>query len=165
MRLAIIADIHDNLVNLEKCLTWCRQNNLQKLICLGDITTSETLNFLATNFPGEIFLVSGNGELYSENELSAYPNIHFHKTTGEIYENNLKIGFVHEKRRLAKLDQNTKNKFNFLFYGHSHQPWLEKNGSTTIANPGNLAGIFYQATFAILETGSQKLELKILANL
>jgi predicted phosphodiesterase len=47
MRIAIISDIHDNLVNLEKCLAWCAENKIEKIICCGDITNSETLSILA----------------------------------------------------------------------------------------------------------------------
>jgi len=165
MYLAIIADSHDNLANLEKCLTWFRQNEIAKIICLGDLTTSETLSFLAANFRGEIFLVQGNGEIYDSSELSAFPQISFHNHVGIISLDGLKIGFVHEKRRLKKLLEKSPEKFAFLFYGHSHQPWLEKDESTIIANPGNLAGTFHQATFATLETADRRLELKILANL
>jgi predicted phosphodiesterase len=34
-----------------------------------------------------------------------------------------------------------------------------------LVNPGNLAGMFYKATFAIYETKTDKLELKILETL
>jgi len=34
-----------------------------------------------------------------------------------------------------------------------------------LANPGTLAGMFYQATFAILDAGTKKLELKIVSRL
>jgi predicted phosphodiesterase len=39
---------------------------------------------------------------------------------------------------------------------------LKKEKNCYLANPGSLAGIFYKATFAILDTRSKKLELKIL---
>jgi len=165
MQLAIIADIHDNLANLEKCLNWCQQNSITRLLCLGDLTTSETLNFLATNFRGEIFMISGNGEIYAAAELSAYPHIHFYGQTGLINLDGLTIGLVHEKWRLKKLLADHPEEFAFLFYGHSHMPSLEKTGATIIANPGNLAGTFYQATFATLDTTTSRLELKILAEL
>jgi predicted phosphodiesterase len=47
MKIGIISDIHDNLANLEKCLKWCAENKIEKIICCGDITNSETLSVLA----------------------------------------------------------------------------------------------------------------------
>ena len=53
-------------------------------------------------------------------------------------------------------------KYDFVFYGHNHKPWIEEIGETFLANPGTLAGLFNKATFAILDTENKKLELKIL---
>ena len=63
------------------------------------------------------------------------------------------------------LNSNPKKDLNFIFYGHTHKPALEKSLSTIIANPGNIASIHYPASFAILNTTTKKLELKILTNL
>jgi predicted phosphodiesterase len=52
--------------------------------------------------------------------------------------------------------------FDFYFFGHSHWPFLKKEGNCYLANPGNLAGLFYKATFAILDIKTRKLKLKIL---
>ena len=64
MKIAIISDIHDNLVNLKKCLDWCGQNGAEAVICCGDVTNGETLAFLRDNFRGPIHLVRGNMEIY-----------------------------------------------------------------------------------------------------
>ena len=77
MLLAIISDIHDNQVNLKKCLDWCHQKDVKNLICCGDITNLETASCLAQNFPGEIFVVQGNAEIYKEAELEKFKNINF----------------------------------------------------------------------------------------
>jgi predicted phosphodiesterase len=52
-----------------------------------------------------------------------------------------------------------------VFYGHDHKPWEEMIGETRIVNPGNLANIFYAPTFAIFDTETGKLELKILSKI
>ncbi|MHB8903503.1 MAG: metallophosphoesterase family protein [Patescibacteria group bacterium] len=165
MILAIISDIHDNLANLEKCLNWCKKNKVAKIICPGDITNSETLNYLSNNFKGEIFLVSGNAELYEESELKLYKNINY---GGEFFIfkiENLNIGLCHRPEITNKIMASAKIKLDFIFHGHTHQPWLKNKGATIIVNPGNLAGEFNEATFAFLDTASRKLELKVLAEL
>jgi len=165
MLIAIISDIHDNLANLGKCLTWCRNNQVKKIICGGDLTTLETASFLATNFPGEILMVSGNCEIYREAELTKYQNINYCGEIGIMEIDNLNIGFCHEKRQIIKVLDVSPLPLDFIFYGHSHMPWLDKRDKITITNPGNIAGVFHQATFATLETKTKKLELKILAEI
>ena len=67
--IVIISDLHDNLVNLEKCLKWCSDNEISKIICCGDVTNDETLELLAGGFAGEIFLVRGNADIYDEEKI------------------------------------------------------------------------------------------------
>jgi len=165
MLIAIISDIHDNLANLEKCLTWCRQNNVDDIICCGDITTLESCKYLSKNFSGEIYIVAGNAEIYEESQLNKLNNIHY---CGEIGINEfagLNIGFCHEPEKIEKLKELSPSDLDFIFYGHTHKPWLEKKGKTISANPGTVAGIFSQATFATLETTQKNLALKIIADL
>jgi putative phosphoesterase len=165
MMIAIISDIHDNLANLEKCLDWCKKNKIEKIICPGDITNSETINYLSNNFAGEIFLVSGNAELYDESELKQYKNISFGGDTAIFKIANLNIGLCHQPEKIEKIFKNSDQKLDFIFYGHTHKPWLEKRGTTNIINPGNLAGVFQESTFAYLDTETKTLELKILKEL
>jgi len=165
MLLAIISDIHDNLINLKKCLDWCRQKNVKSLICCGDITNLETVSSLAQNFLGDIFVVLGNAEIYKEAELTKFKNINFYGEIGINEINGVNIGFCHESEKIKKIEEISPLQLAFIFYGHSHKPWLEKKGSLIIANPGTLGGIFNPASFAILNTDNNYLELKILAEL
>lgn len=165
MLIAIISDIHDNTVNLEKCLKWCRKNRVEKIICCGDVTNSETISYLAANFPGEIFLVAGNMELYEVDILAGYKNIRYSGETGLEKIDGLNIGFCHQPERIKKVLKLSSLAPDFIFYGHTHKPWLERMGKTITANPGNAAGVFQEATFAVLDTETKKLDLKIIADL
>lgn len=165
MLIAIISDIHDNIVNLKKCLDWCFRNQVEKIICCGDVTNIDTIDYLAVNFSGEIFLVSGNMEIYQEADLTKYKNILYSGEIGLREIGGLDIGFCHQPERIGRVLKLAPAEPDFIFYGHTHKPWLEHNGDTTIVNPGNLAGVFHQATFASLETETKKLDLKIVADL
>lgn len=165
MLIAIISDLHDNLVNLEKCLTWCQQNKIGKIICCGDVGNITTLKFLSTNFSGEIFLVTGNAETYDTDNLASLKNITYFGELGQEIIGGHNIGFCHKDQEIPGLIKKSSETFNFIFYGHSHRPWLEKKNGIQIANPGNLANIFYPATFAILETANSHLELKLIDKL
>ncbi len=162
MLIAIISDIHDNLANLKICLDWIEKIKFEKIICLGDVTNIETINYLSNYFKGEIFLVRGNIELYEEIELEYYQNINYGDEIKILEIDNLKIGLCHEPRKIKKLMDCSPD---YIFYGHTHKPWLEKDGATMIVNPGNLSGTFHEATFAYLDTTTRKLELKVLKEL
>jgi uncharacterized protein len=174
MKIAIISDIHDNLVNLRKCLAWCGKNKIEKMICCGDVTNGETLRILAEEFANEIFLVRGNMEIYKEDEIGIFKNYTYggppspdgfgEASRTAIWEiGGKKIGVCHEPFLIEEVL--AKGKCDFIFYGHTHKPWIETKGGVIIANPGTLGGVFAEATFAALDTTSGQLELKLLHRL
>jgi hypothetical protein len=165
MIIAIISDIHDNLVNLEKCLKWCQKNKVEKIICPGDVTSIETINYLANAFRGEVFLVRGNAELFEDDDLIEYKNINYYGEEGIFELDNLYFGLCHEPEKIKKILSSSEQKIDYIFYGHTHRPWLKKDGATMIINPGVLSGTFHESTFAFLDTTTKKLELKILREL
>jgi hypothetical protein len=161
MLILIISDIHDNRPNLIKCLGWAKKAGVEKIICTGDVTNGDTLEFLANNFLGEIFLIRGNMDLYDENEVGHYLNIKYLGRYGITEVGNHKIGLCHEPffiDSVRKLDQNLE----IIFYGHTHKPWLNDVEGQLEVNPGTLSGTFQKATFATWETDNKKIELKVL---
>ncbi|MCG2701238.1 metallophosphoesterase family protein, partial [Candidatus Parcubacteria bacterium] len=88
MKIAVISDIHDNSVNLKKCLDWRRQNNIEEIICCGDVTNNETLKFLSNTFTGKIHLVRGNMEIYEEEDVKKYKNIVYYGRIGRFQIDN-----------------------------------------------------------------------------
>ena len=57
------------------------------------------------------------------------------------------------------------HKKDLVFYGHTHKPWEEKVGNCRLVNPGEVAGQRFKPTFALYDTQTDKLELKILEKL
>jgi len=165
MKIAILSDSHDNIKNLEKTLAFCKKKKIKKIIHCGDITKAETLNFIKDNFKGEIFVSLGNADLKEEilflkenlEGVSIFENL------GEIEINNLKIGFCHFPNDLNELIQ--KKEYDFFFFGHTHKPSLKKNKKCYLVNPGNSANLYFQPTFAILDTKSKKLNLVLINKL
>ncbi|MEA3464329.1 MAG: YfcE family phosphodiesterase [Patescibacteria group bacterium] len=161
MKIAIISDIHDNLVNLEKCLKWCRENDIKEMICCGDVTNSETLQFLATRFKDTIHLVKGNAETYDESEIKQYDNIRYYGKIGKVKLNRKVIGICHEPYFINKMIK--QDEYDIIFYGHTHKPWEEEKNGVRLINSGTLSAMFHKATFAVME--DDKIELKILETL
>ena len=166
MKIAIISDTHDNLATLDKFLAYIEQNPVGLVIHCGDIADGITLERLAKNFRGKIMAVFGNMDYRDtvEKSVKKFPQqIKLFESLGETEVDGLKIGFCHHKENALQCCQN--KKFDYFFYGHTHKPWLETVGDCQLANPGTLAGMFYKATFATLDTQTKKLDLKIVERL
>lgn len=172
MRIAVISDTHDNIPNLEKALAWINSQSISLIIHCGDLCAPSILTeVLVKKFSGSIHLIYGNvgdRKLLKE-KVKKFKNIKFYGDKGEIKINKKKIAFIHYPEEAEKIAKS--GKYDLVFYGHNHRPWEEekklktKNGklkTIRLVNPGNLAGMFYKATFAIYDTKTDKLELKIL---
>lgn len=160
MKIAIIADIHDNLANLKKCLRYCAEQNTEVLFCLGDVTNKETLSFIAEKFIGKIYLVRGNMEIYNEDDALGYKNIKYFGRVGRVALGNKNIGLCHEPfLRASALKLGA---CDYIFYGHTHRPWIEDIAGYKLINPGTLGGVFERATFALWDTDKAEPELVVL---
>jgi len=169
MKVAIISDVHDNLTNLEKFLALAKELKIEGIICCGDVTTPETLELLAERFLGPIKLACGNMEIRKEEfsgvalrhkNLEVFPEIgHWNLGSSKA---DLEAVFVHRPGKTEELAHSLKGKsqLGFVFYGHTHRPWIGQIGEILVANPGTLGGVFMPPTFAVLDTETAKLELK-----
>ncbi len=154
MKIAIISDTHDNIKNIELFLEYTTSEKIDAIIHCGDITRKETLHYITDSFAGKVYIVLGNGDM--KEDFEDLPT-----DFASIEIDGIKIGYTHFKEIAEK---NCKN-HDFVFYGHSHKPWMEDVDGCFLINPGNIAGTRYQASFAILDTETKKIELKILNHL
>lgn len=60
MLIAIISDLHDNLANWQKLHQYLQKQGIKTLLFCGDLTNADTLQTMATNFQGDIYLIAGN---------------------------------------------------------------------------------------------------------
>jgi hypothetical protein len=160
MKIAIISDVHNNETNLKKVLNYCGREKISALICCGDLASMETLDFLCDNFSGEVFYTFGNmdnGQLCDFEFVPEYKNAKIFQNFGETEINKKKIAFVHFPDKAKKLCG--AGKYDFVFFGHTHKPWVEKIENCTLLNPGNVAGEIYPPTFAVWNTENDKFDL------
>ncbi len=152
MRIAIISDTHNNLATAKKIIDWLNKEKIKLLLHCGDISSQDTMDEIEKNFKGEVEFVKGNADfdldLPEKQELEA---------------GGKKISFCHKPELAKELAQT--GKYDFVFYGHTHQPWQEKIGECHLVNPGEAAGQFTKPTFAVYDTATGKLELKIVERL
>ena len=160
MLVAIISDIHNNTVNLEKVLRYCAEKEIGTVICCGDLASAETLEYLTDNFTGRVHYTFGNmdnDQLRNFKFADEYKNAILYKDFGETIIDGKRIAFVHfpeDAKHLALTE-----KYDFVFYGHTHKPWEEMIGNCKVLNPGNVAGEIYLPTFAVWKTENDKFSL------
>lgn len=161
MKVAVLSDIHDNLTNLCKSLDWCREQKIEIIICCGDLTNIDTLNYLARNFKGKVHLVQGNADSFYPEDVVEHDNIILYKRAGGSLEiDGVKIGFCHEPVYIKSLL--AEDNFDLIFYGHTHKPWESQEKGARLINPGTLSGMFLKSTFAVWNSQTGEMNLKIL---
>ena len=167
MKIVILSDTHDNVPNLNKIVLWMIEQKITIGIHCGDITSLSTLKEGLGNFSGTLHVVFGNADAdefeTAKSPFNYQPQI---KTWGELGEIELagkKIAFLHNPDLARHLAES--QKYDIVFYGHTHKPWKENCGKTKLVNPGNVAGIFYKPTFAVYDTKKDQLTLQIIEKL
>lgn len=165
MKVAVFSDLHDNIPNLNIFLSWVNKHKIPKLIFCGDLCNIDTLKYLSNNFSGDIFLVGGNADSFYASDVKKIKNLIYDKDKLEIKLDNQKILVVHKPADLKIILSENNNGYDFAFHGHTHKPWLINQDGLIIANPGTLSEIFSKSTFALLDTETGKLELKILESI
>lgn len=167
MKIAVISDSHDNLSNIEKVCSWLEDNGVEELIHCGDICRLETLDQIDRLFSGKIFFVLGNADkghldikkLVAEQSTK----IKRFEEIGELTRQGKRIAFCHLSSLAKSLAQT--QKYDLVFYGHTHKPWEVKINNCRLVNPGNLCGFPYKASFAVYDSKLDQLKLKIVEEL
>lgn len=128
----------------------------------GDWCAPSVLEFFRQNFEGKIYGIYGNvhGEDELMKKMAKDYDIKIKEDKLKIELDKIKFLLTHYPD-VAKKTAKNKN-YHIVFYGHTHQPWKERIDNTYIVNPGTLAGMFYRASFALYDTKTKKLELRIL---
>ena len=177
MKFAIVSDTHGNVANFKKAVGWLNNQEIQLILHCGDIGNPESLKESLEDFKGDFFGVFGNMDKDFKILIEEYDKIPRVEIKEDIFEKEIdkrKIAFTHFPDMAKKLAQS--GKYDLVFYGHTHRPWEEKilvhpkpNGEggseCRMINPGELAGQFQKPTFAVYDTETDNLELKILEKL
>ena len=177
MKFVIISDTHGNVANFKKAINWMQKENIQLLLHCGDIGNPESLKESLQNFTGKFLGVFGNMDADYKiliEEYNKIPNVKIAEKFLETKIENKNIAITHKPDDARKMAES--QKFDLVFYGHTHKPWEEKvpvhpklgsegGGNCRLINPGELAGQIFKPAFAVYNTETDLLELKILEKL
>lgn len=163
MKIAIVSDTHGNVANFKKMVDWINKNNIQIILHCGDIGDPKSLKESLEKFEGKFYGVLGNMDRDYKILISEYNKIlkcEVKEYTFETEIDGKKVAVNHFPEEGKKMAES--GKFDLVFYGHTHKPWLEKIKNCKLINPGELAGQSYKPTFAVYDTETEELDLKIL---
>lgn len=159
-KLAVISDVHDNLPNLKKALTYIIDHKIDYLICTGDLQSLEAWQMLdESGIPS--WGVRGNADNYGW-DLSALKNTKIFEEFGEITLVEKNIVFCHYPEIIKKFIEDKPGKYQLALHGHTHKPWEENYNGTKILNPGNVGNIRYAPSFAIIDLNTLQAQLILL---
>ena len=164
MKFAVVSDTHNNMANFGKIIDWLNSQKISLILHCGDICNREAMSEAQNKFKGEIKFVKGNGD-YGLDEIPAHLEIELDSTPSPETPagQSKKIFFAHFPAEAKKAAES--GKYDLVFYGHTHRAWEEKINNCRMINPGETAGQFYKPTFAVYDTVTDLLELKILEKL
>jgi len=150
MKILIISDTHGNKNIVENIV---KQYNYDYLFFLGD-GLADFSNIIKNK---NIIYVKGNRDLFSNAPLEKIVEINglrFLLTHGNTY--NVKNDFS----KLIKIAKQLNA--NYVFFGHTHQYFLETIDNVTLLNPGSLAKTRGgQGTFVIMDINNHKVSFQL----
>ncbi|NDJ33180.1 MAG: metallophosphoesterase family protein [Chloroflexi bacterium] len=159
MRIAICADIHDNIWALENALPGMNQANV--LIFCGDFCAPFTLTQLARGFEGPVHAVFGNNDgdprmLVQMAEDAG--NVTLHGQFADINLGGFRIAVNHYPDIARGVAAG--GGFDLVCYGHDHTLHEQRIGDTLLLNPGEIMGRFGRSTYAIVDTTERAVQVR-----
>ena len=190
MKIGLISDVHATAEPVQEALTLFRQNNVDNIICVGDIAgygeeLDQTVELL---LKGKCQVISGNHDTWFldktvpedqqwiKNYFANLPaTLDFTVEDKHLYVvhasppcsnmKGIKLLDKHGEIIPARKDRWTKNleRFNYdvLIVGHTHQVFSERLGNTLVINPGSTK---FNHTCAILTLPDLEVQIFPLSN-
>jgi putative phosphoesterase len=137
MRIAVLSDTHSRYHTVESALGLVQARGINQVIHCGDIEDSETV-WLFQGFTTHF--VFGNCDTERASLRQAVHGIGetLHEPFGRLELDGVQIAFLHGDDRRLFHEVEHSGRFDFLFYGHTHQAREHRTGPTRVINPGAL---------------------------
>lgn len=167
MKIGILSDTHGDHVRTGKAMRQLLQRGVAAICHCGDIGAERVLTEMAsacqpTATP--VHAVLGNVDLF-EGDISGFPLGAGVQVWGRVAKLELagkSIAIIHGDDDRLLRETLSRQTFDYVLTGHTHQPADERTGRTRLINPGAV----YRArppTVAVLDLSTDELELITLA--
>ena len=143
MKIAVLSDSHDNIVNLDRALRGVNAAGCEALLHCGDLVAPFIAAQIAQAFAGPIHIIEGNndgdGRLLQQTAAS-FAHVVLHGPYVELTLGGRRIAAIHYPEPARRIAQS--GVFDLVCYGHDHQPHCEPVGDCLLVNPGEVMGRF-----------------------
>ncbi len=155
MRIAIVSDSHGKKETVKHVLEQIDDVGADCILHCGDIDDPDTVYL----FPANTHFVYGNCD-HDRNlirDAAKVVGAEVHEPYGELEVGGKKIAFIHSDDARLFQQLQASDRYDFLFYGHTHVAAEHASGRTRVINPGALHRA-RPKSFAVLELPSGKLK-------
>jgi len=166
MKAAIISDIHENFHNLLLALEEIKKQNVEYIICLGDLMNAGIAKVLATqDIP--VYMIWGNND-GEKVEITLASKVEGSSLTVSLNTYDfLTVGgkkiFVSHYDNLAE-PMAKSGEYDAVFFGHNHEQSVGKINNCWLVNPGEIAASKTKtASFAVYDTSNNEVNIIELA--
>lgn len=137
MKIGVLSDSHSKLDFIYRAISLFRNQDIGILIHCGDLDTPNILEELAV-FP-RVYVVKGNDDKLVEEykKISCELGIKFYKDYADLNIEGKTIAVLHGDNYERYGSLITSGQYNYILYGHTHQPTHNKYKSTNLVNPGS----------------------------
>tara|TARA_Y100000310_G_scaffold337525_1_gene424774 strand:+ start:251 stop:835 length:585 start_codon:yes stop_codon:yes gene_type:complete len=161
MKVAIIADIHDNAHNLVLAMEKINTLGVEKVLFLGDFAGAAIAKLLCSS-PVPVFGIWGNNDgdkcLITKFSLEKDSNLEVGFTVFDSIEVGGKKLFLSHYPMLGK-SMAKSGDFDAVFYGHNHLKHKEMVGDCLLMNPGEISGYkTNEPSFAVYDSETNSAE-------
>ena len=167
MLVGVISDTHDNLKNIEKVAKLLKRHNVDLVIHLGDIVAPFSLAKLAEGLEGtKIIAVFGNncGEKSGLYAVARAFNVDLSEPPRVVELEGRRILLLHGWGSAELTNEiaealASSGKWDVVLYGHTHQAKLKYVRGRLLLNPGEVAGVLSEPTFALVDLSLLKAKI------
>lgn len=159
MKIAVLSDIHDNILNLKKVLEQVKRKKCQAILFCGDYCAPSVVK-LIIELKLPTYAVFGNvdGAHYEITKLAENsPDYHQFKEMAEAELDGKKVAICHYPKLARGLV--VAGEYDAVFYGHTHEANQEKVGKNLLVNPGEIMGVKGKCTFGIYDTKTEEFKI------
>jgi len=153
MRIAVLSDSHDHILNLKQAVLCANREGAELLIHCGDLISPFMLPYLE-QFNGPVHAIYGNnsGDQHLIASRCAAPasTITHHGGHGTLVAGSWRIAIEHYPRWARALAAS--GDFDLVCCGHTHLFQAEWLGRCLLLNPGELLGKDAPPAFALIDT-------------
>jgi uncharacterized protein len=137
MKLAVLSDTHSRYATVGRVRALLRDRGVDTVLHCGDIEDPETV-LLFRGLTAHFVFGNCDGDRDGLRAAMRQAGATLHEDFGHVELAGKKLAFVHgdDKRLLHDLEHS--GTYDFLFYGHTHQPEEHVTGPTRVLNPGAL---------------------------